>query len=111
MTILGTPGYKNLRTEFSVMWDGSDPWGSALSWWFAIAEFLYHHDEGEVPEEWEFRDSPAHYDGFDLDDRGAEDAMIWDMYDLGEFTLDDALTFGRVLSRYLDILRAADKDY
>jgi len=27
---LTTPGYKTLRAEFGISWDGSDPWGSAL---------------------------------------------------------------------------------
>lgn len=34
--------------------DGADPWGSAMSVWFACADHLNIRDEG-IPGEWEFR--------------------------------------------------------
>lgn len=111
MNRLSTPGYKNLRFEYNMLAEGEDAWGPALSWWFAVAEFLYHHDEGEVPEEWEFRDAPGHYSGFNPEDEGYEDEVIWRLYDEEEITLDDALTFGQVLTRYLGTLKRAGKSY
>ncbi len=36
--------------------DGTDPWGSAMSVWFACADHLYgRNDDVDVPDEWEFR--------------------------------------------------------
>lgn len=79
---LTTPGYKELRWEFNLTWDGNDPWGSALDWWFAIAENLYHAGV-KLPAEWEFRDAPGHA-GVDLDDYS--DATIKGYLDLGTIT-------------------------
>ena len=106
-----TSGYKALRAEFGIMWDGEDPWGSALDWWFAIAEFLYHNEPSMVPESWEFQDSPAHVPPVNLSEESVTDAMVWEMYDAEEITIEDALTFGVVLGRYLDMLRAAGLNY
>jgi len=104
---LATPGYKTLRAEYNVSWDGGDPWGSNIEWLFAISEFLTHEGPG-TPAGWDFHDSPAHH-GWEPD--GYQEEMLADMWDEGEFTMDDALTFGHVLNRYDDMLRAAGLNY
>ena len=46
----------NLK-EFRLMFDGGDPWGSTMHWWFTVADELYHR-EGYTPEHWQFKPSP-----------------------------------------------------
>jgi hypothetical protein len=104
---MGTGGYKALRTEYNLSFDGHDPWGSNIAWLFAIAEFL-HHEGNDTPEGWQFRDSPAH-DGWQPE--GYPDEMLADMWAEGEFTVEDAETFGEVLNRYDELLRKAGKNY
>lgn len=104
-------GYMALRAEYNVMFDGGDPWGSNIEWLFALAEFVYHNEPDMVPESWDFHDSPMHVPPFSPDDWGHVDAMIWEMYDDELITLEDAVTFGNVLSRYDNLLRMAGKDY
>lgn len=108
MTRMGTAGYKNLRFEFNTMWDGYDPWGSVLEWLFALAETAYHAGL-DIPSEWEFHDSPAHHAEYEPE--GYEAERVQEMYECGEVTGDDLITFGQVLNRYADILREAGKDY
>ena len=105
---LATPGYKALRAEYNVSWDGEDPWGSNFGWFAAMCEFV-HHNVGTVPAEWQFTDAPGH--GTWPDGDIYPDEMIGDMWDEGEFTMDDALTFGHVVNRYDDMLRAAGLNY
>ncbi len=107
MNRFATPGYKALRGEYNVSWDGHDPWGSNIGWLFAISEFLTHEGPG-TPPEWDFHDSPVHH-GWEPE--GYPEEMLADMWDEGEFTIEDALTFGGVLNRYDDMLRAAGLNY
>jgi len=101
-----TPGYKELRFEFSLTFDSGDAWGSTLEWWFAVAENLYHAGE-TVPAGWEFRDGAGH----ELDLDSYADATIKGYLDLGTVTADDLLMFGTVLTRYASLLKMAGKDY
>jgi hypothetical protein len=104
---LTTPGYKELRWEFNLTFDGGDSWGSTLDWWFAVAENLYHAG-GDVPAEWQFRAAPGN-DGVDLGNYS--DATIKGYLDLGTVTTDDLVAFGTVLTRYANLLKMAGKDY
>lgn len=110
-TKLGTPGYKRLRAEYNIMCGDEDVWGLAMEWWFAVAEFLYHNEPSMVPAEWKFRDSPMYVPPFCPDDLGMTDARIWEMYDCEEITLEDALAFGRVLTRYARMLEKLGMSY
>jgi hypothetical protein len=109
-TIVGTEGYKTIRSTFNMYADSLDVWGDAMEWWFSVAEVMYHNDV-EIPGDWEFRDSPMH-DGDYLDDTGnAVESELYDLYRNGEATEDDFLTFGTVLTRWANLLRAAGKEY
>jgi hypothetical protein len=109
MTRTGTPGYKALRAEYNMMFDEHDPWGSTIEWMFAISETLTHWaDVTHLP--WDFHDSPVHGD-WQPEDDGYVSETLCDLYDGGSVTADDLITFGQVLDRYDDILRAAGKDY
>ena len=109
VTRLGTPGYKALHAEFA-MSDFEDAWGTTLSWWFSVAELLYHKGQ-ELPATWQFRDSPVHdpreYEPEDC----YEDQMLSDMWHAGDFFLADLRTFGDVLTKYLGVLKLAGQDY
>lgn len=106
-----TPGHKLLMGEFRMMMD-YDKWGTTMEWWFAVAEFLYHNEPGMIPGSWEFRDSPLHTPPFSPDDDGdMVSAMIWELYDNEQITLEDALSFGRTITRYAALLKRSGKDY
>lgn len=99
-------GYQNLAGEFRMAFDGSDPWGSAMGWFFGVADVLWHAGEDSIPPEWEYGHSPV-CDG----PEDYPDAEISEMFDSGEIDLADLVRFGNMLSRYTDILRAAGHDY
>lgn len=104
-----SPGYRALKEEWSLT--EGDKWGDTMSWWFAVAETLYHFGY-ELPREWEFRDSPLHDDDTYLDiDDGYEITMLYNMFTNGEVESDDLLLFGHVLFRYANLLRLAGQDY
>lgn len=106
---LTTKGYKAIRFEFATAFDGGDPWGSAMEWFFAVAETLYHNGV-ELPAEWKFRDSPVHTDAdYAVDDYAT--SIVTDLLDLQEVTTHDLLTFGHVLDRYTNVLKEAGRDY
>jgi hypothetical protein len=107
VTRMGTDGYKSLRFEFNTMFD--EPWGDTMEWWFAIAEVLTHWAGEQVPAAWQFRDAPGHHDRWEPD--GYVEEVLTEYWDDGSVTTDDLITFGSVLSRYADILRAAGMDY
>ena len=103
-----TQGYKDLRGEFTLMFGDGDEWGTTLSFWFAVAEVAYH--AGTVlPSHWEFRDSPVHEDDWRPEDYPG--SIVQEMYDAGEVTEADLISFGNVVTRYANLLKMAGKDY
>ena len=94
---------KVLKQDLELSQDGDD-WGWSMSCLFAIADVLY--DEGLVPDEWHFRQSP-----FGPNAESWEYQRILDLVDCKYATLDDVLEFGNILNRYCDILRAQGRDY
>jgi hypothetical protein len=97
----------NRNPVLAVMRDdfGSDDWGTAISWAFAVAEVSTL--EGiDVAPELEYRPSII---GPTLD--GYPDTYLYDMYQAGEVSEDDLREAGTLLARYLDWLRAAGRDY
>jgi hypothetical protein len=103
---VNTQGYKSIRSEYNLTADG-DIWGNALTWHFAVAETLFHNGN-ELPSEWKFRDSPMHSE-WSPDDYETE--IIAELLMHAECEEEDLLTFGHVLFRYLNVLKAAGKDY
>lgn len=107
---LTTKGYKSLRFEFATGFDSGDPWGSAMEWWFATAEVLYHNGI-DLPIEWAFSDSPMHTDEDYNADVDYATSIVEDLLESGEATSDDLLTFGHVLFRYATVLTTAGRSY
>ncbi len=101
-----TPGYKELRSEFNLVFDR--PWTDSLDWWFGIGETLYHNGF-KLPEEWKYQDYILHSNGY-LPDEYPDDWLA-DMLDTNRVTESDLFAFGCVLFRYLNILRNAGMDY
>lgn len=102
-----TPGYKDLKFEFNLMFDSYDKWGIAMEWWFALAELLYH--EMELPASVEFHDSPMHLHGYEPE--GHTENMLDELYDAGTVTVDDLKTLLEVITRWAGLLKAAGLDY
>jgi hypothetical protein len=96
------PILERMRDSF----DGGDPWGSVMGWWFAIADVITEIDASQVPSEWEFHQSPfgANTEAFEYSE------ILETMRDDG-VTLDDILHAGKVLTRYASQLKLAGKDY
>ncbi len=107
--------YQRLRSDFRHWFDPGDKWGSVTNFRFAISEVLYHTDN-EIPDEWEFGDSPMHPEGFAYwdDDDMVEDYIEQELfYSLlnGYISASDLIRFGKVLYRYSHLLEKAGKDY
>lgn len=49
---------KDIKDEYRLVGDDSDPWGSAMELWFAVAGELNHRDPYLIPAEWQYRPSP-----------------------------------------------------
>jgi hypothetical protein len=103
-------------------WDGGDPWGSAMSAGWAVAEVARAAavpgvdsaleiswgcgpviDLGEAADSLDDRD--------DNGDVSFETAILSAAYLSGDVTDDDLLFAARVLSRYLDLCKSAGLDY
>lgn len=95
-----------LMREFA---DPGDPWGTAMSWSFGVAEVLHARGE-DVPDELGYRPSPF----VALSSEQPEewpDLEVWSLLAQGDATVADLKTAGRCLSRYLDLCRSAGLDY
>lgn len=80
-----------------------DPWGTALSWWFDIADVL--HAEGAViPSGWGF--SP----GLGAT-RELEFSNVADMWVAGYVDADDLRYAGNVLARFVRIAEVEGRSY
>lgn len=79
----------------------ADPYGTGMYYLFEIAEFLHHYGFN-LPDNWEFRDSPLH-DGIPLRrmDFNPEIHSLWCSY---EIAAQDLLRAGNVLNRYTRLL-------
>lgn len=93
--------YHDLITEFRGATDWRyDPWGSCLECWFDVAAELWMRDA--VPATWDYSPGAAE------DPREAE--SYWSDW-FREIPTDALVTFGNLLDRYSNKLRAAGKDY
>lgn len=106
-TRLTTPGYMEMRAEFAMAFGGgTDSYQHTVDWWFAVAELLYHYYGADLPDDWQFRDSPVHADGdWPEDDGPYADEMLAELAGENRITEADARTFGEVLTRYARLLR------
>lgn len=95
------PVIERMRDSF----DGGDPWGSTMEWWFALADVISGIDASQIPSEWEYRQSPM---GADTDSWAYQE-IISEVCD--GVTLEDLLHAGAVLTRYASMLKLAGMDY
>lgn len=95
-----------ILSEFRMEAD-SDEWGTTMSYWFAIADYLSDMND-IVPDEWEFRQSP-----FGSDTESYEYQMIDEIVSSGTFEYPSEILrhTGRILSHYAALLIEAGKDY
>jgi len=90
--------YKDAMAEFRLMFDGRDPWGSTMIWWFAVADAIYWRFGWEyVPVSWLF--SPSANNESSNDPDAIETEVV------NEMELEDLLLFGKVLDRYASLLK------
>lgn len=97
-----TPGYYTIMSEVKVMHGDSDPWGTNISWMFALADYMWHWC-GEI--------LPGYTSSieFDMENVSYELQILLDIMD--DWEDDDLRQVYKVLSRYDDWLRAAGKNY
>ena len=90
-----------LKHEYKLNGSG-DAWGDAMTFAFALCETLYERDEHDIPELMRF--SPGIFGVSD----DLEDSIRQDLKRYDTETLE---SFGRILSRLIDILRASGRSY
>lgn len=93
--------YKDAVAEFKMFCDG-DLWGTAMEWWFTVADEIYWNRDFEVPESWRFKPSPI---GPANDPDNYETEVVRGMTD------NDLLKFGNLINRYCRLLRNHGLDY
>ena len=92
--------YADIKAEYRCQADLGDPWGSAMQWFFAVADSVVFYHDLDAPQEWMFRPSPM----------GADDES--DQYQfLKECEPCAVLRFGNLLNRYCDKLELAGENY
>lgn len=80
-----------------------DPWGTAMSFWFQLCDYLHFLRRTDVPDEWQYRPSPL---GCDIDENDMEQYLNWE-----EYTTAQLIDMGNFLCRYTNFLKRAGKDY
>jgi len=94
--------YDDIKTEYKLMRDRGDPWGSAMGAWFDLAaELEYRY--GETPSEWQYV-PPA-----TAGDPREEDSAYFDLFQ--DASREALVQLGNLLSRYATMLRRAGMDY
>jgi len=80
-----------------------DPWGSTMSWWFAVSEEIYFNrqDTLDVPPEWQYSPGAA----TEPEEDRYEAEIVQGMSD------DDLMRFGRTLCRLDRACRARGLNY
>lgn len=106
MNKLESEGYNAIMDEVRIADDPADPWGSNISWLFAIADFMYAMNgeclPGCVP-------SPM---GVNLEDCTHELETLFSIVERPVFIhADDFRRAYHILSRRDDILRVLGKNY
>ena len=92
--------YQDLKGEFALFNCDGDPWGTAMLWWFAVAEELECNRELSCPDHWQFKPSPM-----DADNDSYEASIV------NEYPDDVLFKFGNVLCRYTQFLKYKNMDY
>lgn len=80
--------------------DNGDAWGRCMTWWFALADYMYDHDM-VIPDEWEFRH------GLSSD----VDSFEYSLLDEEGMTASECRRFGNALSRLARRIKSVGRDY
>lgn len=96
------PVLETMRDSF----DGGDPWGSVMAWWFAVCDVISDIDPAQVPAAWEFRQSPM-----GSDTESFEYEQILETMAADGVTLETLQHAGWVLCRYAAQLKLSGLDY
>lgn len=97
---------KTLKQEYNSSYSYDD-YGHATTWFFVVADYLYHINPGLIPGSWDYQHSSI-CDG--SEDNVYKDFLTYDIQE-GLATLNDVVHFGNVLVRYISILQAEGRDY
>lgn len=103
MNNLESQGYNAIMGEVRLSDDPYDPWGSNISWLFALADYMWAINGELLPG---YTPSPM---GVDLGDPSYELDMLFEVR--SEFEDDDVRRVYAILSRRDDILRMLGKSY
>jgi hypothetical protein len=94
--------YEDMKDELRLFGDDGDPWGTVMSWWFAIADEIYFNRDFDAPTEWQFKPSPI---GPSNEPDSYETEVV-------EQATDDALQkFGALMHRAAQLLKHMNRDY
>lgn len=99
--------YLAIRAEVNMHFGDGDPYGTAMEWWFAIADQVWHWMPEAIPADWQFGHSPL-CEG--LDD-SYSDSMIRDMLKRGDTNIRALRDYGVILTRYMGWLKRAGLNY
>jgi hypothetical protein len=91
--------YSDLKHEIKLGDIAYDPWGTAMAWWFAVADEIAFKRNIDTPAHWE------HRPGLGCDPETYEGDMVADAND------ETLIKFGNLLSRYVAKLELAGRSY
>jgi hypothetical protein len=99
--------FADLKADYRLQSDGGDPWGSAMSAFFQVANEM-HRRGMDHPQEWKYHPGAGRMEGpEDWTDENTP-GFAWECV----HATDDALeALGALLSRYIDKLRTAGHSY
>src|SRR5688572_4222545 len=100
-------GYNTIMDQIR-MGDFGDPWGTGMAWCFALAEVLYV-EYGEISSE--FRPSPLMEEGDRESVEGYEAETLFELIDDEDIDQSDIQRVYQIVSRYVDWVRLAGRDY
>ena len=103
MNNLESDGYNAIMDLVRLYDDPADPWGSNITWLFALADYAWAIDGVILPG---YVSSPM---GINLEDASSELAELFEINE--SFESEDALRAYAVLSRRDDWLRLAGRNY
>jgi len=103
MNNLESEGYNSIMEEVRLSDDPGDPWGSNITWLFALADYMWAINGELLPG---YSPSPT---GVDLENVSYELGTLFDIN--GSFTDDDVRRVYTILDRRDDILRVLGKNY
>lgn len=93
---------QDLKSEMRLCDFAHDPWGTAMSWHFAVAEQLHFTRATPVPEAWQFKPGMSYED---QDFEGYEIEFV-------RLASDEVLVaFGNLLRRYTALLERKGLSY